>query len=89
MPASIAESVEALTGCVAGAASTETLRTLLEQAGFEGVAINVRQGSGAIIAGCMPGAEDYVASATIEARKPGGPSACCGPSCCGPKESVA
>jgi ubiquinone/menaquinone biosynthesis C-methylase UbiE len=81
MPRALVESVEALTGCVAGSAPVETLRQLLTDAGFEDVKIDPRPESRAIIGQCMPGAEDYVASATIEGTKPGGKS-CCGPSCC-------
>jgi len=81
MPSELAESVEALTGCIAGSASIEELRALLADAGFEAVQIQPRTESRAVIAQCMPGAEDYVVSATIEARKPGGAS-CCAPSCC-------
>ena len=53
----------------------------VREAGFEDVRIVPRPESGAIIAQCMPGAEAYVASATIEGRKPGG-AACCAPACC-------
>ncbi len=81
MPRELVESVEALTGCVSGSAKVDRLRTLLAEAGFEGIRIEPRAESRAIIGQCMPGAEDYVASATIEAKKPGGRS-CCGPSCC-------
>jgi ubiquinone/menaquinone biosynthesis C-methylase UbiE len=81
MPGELVQSVEALTGCVSGAAQIETLRSLLAQAGFQGAKIEPRLESRAIIGQCMPGAEDYVASATIEAKKPGGAS-CCAPSCC-------
>jgi arsenite methyltransferase len=88
MPRELAESLEAYTGCVSGAATTETLAKLLVDAGFEDVAITIRPGSGTIMNQCMPGSADYVASATIEARKPGTRS-CCGPSCCAPKESAA
>ena len=54
---------------------------LLVDAGFEGIKVDPRRDSGAIIAQCMPGAETFLASAVIEATKPGGAS-CCGPSCC-------
>jgi arsenite methyltransferase len=81
MPPELAESVEAFTGCVAGSASIEELRALLTEAGFGAVQIQPRAESGAVIARCLPGAEDYVVSATIEALKPGGAS-CCAPSCC-------
>jgi SAM-dependent methyltransferase len=89
MPPELAKSLEAYTGCVAGAAGEETLRRLLAEAGFEAITIAVREGSGAIMEQCMPGSADYVASATIEGRKPGGSRSCCGPSCCEPKGSVA
>jgi SAM-dependent methyltransferase len=82
MPGELAQSLEALTGCVAGAASVESLRAFLASAGFEDIRIEPRSDSGAIIEACMPGAGAYVASATIQARKPGGAS-CCAPSCCG------
>lgn len=81
MPRELADSVEALTGCVAGSASIEDLRSLLAAAGFGEVQIQARSESRAIIARCLPGAEEYVVSATIEARKPGAKS-CCAPSCC-------
>jgi arsenite methyltransferase len=81
MPRELAESVEALTGCIAGSASIDELRSLLTGAGFDAVQIQPRAESGVVIAQCMPGAEDYVVSATIEACKPGGAS-CCAPSCC-------
>jgi arsenite methyltransferase len=82
MPPELAESVEAMTGCVAGSAKISELEALLREAGFEGVRIVTKPESGAIIAQCMPGAEPYVASATIEGRKPGGGASCCGPTCC-------
>lgn len=80
MPPELAQSVEAMTGCVAGSAKVTELERLLRAAGFEEVRIVTRPESGAIIAQCMPGAEPYVASATIEAKKPG--ASCCDPSCC-------
>ncbi len=89
MPPALAKSLEAYTGCVAGAASAQTLQSLLVAAGFEEVTIRVREGSGAIMERCMPGSADYVASATIEGRKPGGKRSCCGPSCCEPTDFVA
>jgi len=81
MPRELADSVEALTGCIAGSASIDELRALLLAAGFEAIQIEPRTESRTVIARCMPGAEDYVVSATIEALKPGGAS-CCKPSCC-------
>jgi SAM-dependent methyltransferase len=81
IPKEVAESVEALTGCVAGAAAVDEIRALLANAGFEEIKVDARPDSGAIIAQCMPGAESFLSSAVIEGKKPGGAS-CCGPSCC-------
>jgi arsenite methyltransferase len=80
MPPELADSLVALTGCIAGAASPEAIRAMLADAGFRDAKIQVRSDSAAIIGSCMPGAEDYVASATIEAIKAS--AACCAPSCC-------
>jgi SAM-dependent methyltransferase len=81
IPAELAASVEALTGCVAGAARVDEISAVLSAAGFESVKIEPRSDSQAIIRQCMPGAEDYLASARIEGWKAAGAS-CCGPSCC-------
>jgi SAM-dependent methyltransferase len=81
MPAELARSVEARTGCVSGSAKVHDLQRMLRDAGFVNVRIVTKPESGAIIGQCMPGAEAYVASATIEGQKPGA-AACCGPSCC-------
>lgn len=83
IPEPLAREVLALTGCVAGAASVETIEALLRAAGFSDIRVDVKPESRAFIQNWMPGsgAENYVASATIEAVKPGG-SSCCAPSCC-------
>jgi SAM-dependent methyltransferase len=77
LPASLEHDIAALTGCVAGAADVTTVERLLRQAGFEEVRVTVEERSREFIRDWMPGSgiEEYVASATIEARKPGGPEA--------------
>ena len=86
LPEELAADTAALTGCVAGAAEVAELEVYLRSAGFQSILITVKEESRAFIRDWMPGSgiENYVASATIEARKPGG-LPCCGPSCCGPE----
>lgn len=83
LPEPLAREVGLLTGCVAGAARVDEMEAMLREAGFESVRVTVNEASRSFIAEWMPGsgAERYVASASIEAVKPGG-AACCGPSCC-------
>ena len=100
LPAALRSQVEALTGCIAGAAPVDEIRRLLVQAGFDDVRVTPRPESLAFIREWMPGsgAEEHVASATIEAVKPKEPSrtreqakpegACCAPGCCTPGASA-
>jgi SAM-dependent methyltransferase len=83
MPEELKRDVAALTGCIAGAASVELTQSLLVAAGFEAVCVNVNDESRSFIRDWIPGsgAENYVASATIEARRPE-PTCCCGSSSC-------
>jgi SAM-dependent methyltransferase len=86
IPEELSTGVASLSACVAGAASVETVEALLRVAGFEDVRVSVTPESRAFIAQWMPGsgAEDVIASATIEATKPGAKRDCCGPTCCTP-----
>jgi arsenite methyltransferase len=89
IPEALSRDVAAITGCVAAAASVETLEALLAQAGFANIRVSVKEESREFIREWMPGAgvEKYVASATIEAIKADG-SACCAPSCCLPESAA-
>jgi len=69
IPEQYASQVEALTGCVAGAVTVETLQALLRVAGFQDIRIEPKPESAEFIRQWMEGAQEYVASATIEARK--------------------
>ena len=74
-----------LCGCVAGAAPKLEIEAWLQEAGFRDLAVTVRPECRDLVASWAPGRgiEDFVASATIEARKPGEGEACCAPRCCG------
>lgn len=72
IPDELRKDWELYTGCVSGASLVDDLKAMLKQAGFTDIRI-VRKGeSREIIGGWFPGrkAEDYVASASIEAVKP-------------------
>ena len=86
LPSELKNELDALAGCIAGAAHQDAVRALLLEAGFGEVVIDIRPESRSFIRDWIPGSnsEDYVASASIQAVKPGGRS-CCGPSCCKPE----
>ena len=72
IPEELRKDWELYTGCVTGASLVDDLKAMLKAAGFANIRI-VRKGeSREIINGWFPGrkAEDYVASASIEAVKP-------------------
>jgi arsenite methyltransferase len=62
-----------LCGCIAGAVPLERIETWLAQAGFVDVRGTPHPESRELVASWAPGRgiEDFVASATVEARKPG------------------
>ena len=72
-----------LTGCVTGASLVEDLHGWMEAAGFSQILIDIKEESRAGIADWAPGRgiENYVVSAIITAKKPGGScgsaSGCC------------
>jgi SAM-dependent methyltransferase len=83
IPIELQNQAAALAGCVAGAAPIDDVRAMLSAAGFIDIEVNIVPRSAEIVGGWLPGIEKFVASATIEARKPGGEkAACCGPACC-------
>jgi SAM-dependent methyltransferase len=88
LPEDLLGDVAALASCVAGAASLETLRSLLEGAGFVDIRIAVNPRSREFIEHWLPGsgAEEFVASATIQATKPDPAASCCAAVCCGAEE---
>ena len=84
IPEHFRTSAAALSGCVGGATDLDELESMLQEAGFGEISIRPRDESRAFIKDWMPGAgiENYVVSATIEAKKPSLAQGCCGPECC-------
>lgn len=83
IPESLLRELTAITGCISGAARVDVIEGHLKSAGFQSIAVTVKKESRDLIRAWWPdsGIEDLVASATIEAVKPGG-SPCCAPTCC-------
>lgn len=83
LPSHLGAQAEALVGCVSGAARVDEIEGWLREAGFVDIAVIPRPESRAFIRDWIPGSgvEEYVASASIEARRAGG-EACCAPGCC-------
>jgi SAM-dependent methyltransferase len=95
LPEALRTQALAISACVGGAASVTDIEAMLARAGFTDVKVVVSEKSRAMIAEWLPGsgAENYVASASIEARRPAvgetperadasSKKACCGPGCC-------
>ena len=63
-----------LCGCIAGAASVEQIETWLAQTGFIDVRVTLQPETRELVASWAPGRgiENFVASASLEAHKPGG-----------------
>jgi arsenite methyltransferase len=82
IPAEVRTQAAALTGCIAGATPIDELRGMLRDAGFDEIVVTLAPQSAAIVGTWMPGIERFLASATIEAVKPGPATSCCAPQCC-------
>ena len=72
LPEAVRRDMELHVGCIAGAATTDELRSMLADAGFTEIRIEPNPVSGEIVGKWMPGLglENYIASATIEAVRP-------------------
>jgi arsenite methyltransferase len=72
LPAEVKNDLALHSACVGGAATVESTVTMLEQAGFRDIIIDVKEESRKIINEWMPGSNpgDYIVSAYIEAKKP-------------------
>jgi SAM-dependent methyltransferase len=84
LPAELAADQALVCGCVAGAVPSLEIEAWLQAAGFRDVLVSVQPESRELVASWAPGRgiENFVASATIEARKPAAGEPCCAPSCC-------
>ena len=72
LPEDMRGNLELLVGCVAGAATLDEVESILAEAGFVNIRIELNERSREIIRGFAPGSgvEEYVVSATIEAVRP-------------------
>ncbi len=72
LPASVQSDLDAIAGCVAGAATVDDIEGMLHEAGFRDIRIRIEEKSRKFIQDWLPGSglEDHVASAKIEAVKP-------------------
>jgi SAM-dependent methyltransferase len=82
IPPELLDQAAALAGCVAGAASIDDVRAMLEATGFRDIDVRVAPRSAEVVGSWLPGIDAFVASASIEARKPEGATGCCTPECC-------
>jgi SAM-dependent methyltransferase len=70
IPEELQTQAAALAGCVSGAAPIDGLRSMLRAAGFTAIEVTISPRSAEVVGSWLPGIEKFVASATIEARKP-------------------
>jgi SAM-dependent methyltransferase len=72
LPPEIKNDRDLLCGCVAGAATVREMEDILTQAGFVNIEIRLNEASREFIRDWAPGrgVENYIVSATIEARRP-------------------
>jgi len=86
LPSDLASDRAMMCGCIGGAAAPTQIDAWLAAAGFTDIRVSVKPESRDLVASWAPGRgiENYVASAIIEARKPGvgDEAACCTTSCC-------
>jgi arsenite methyltransferase len=82
IPPEVLAQSENLSACISGAAPIDEVRRMLTEAGFTSIEIKVAPHSAAIVSSWAAGADQYIASAMIEARRGDTKAACCGPTCC-------
>jgi arsenite methyltransferase len=77
IPAELQSQAAALAGCIAGAAQLDDLKKLLAEAGFVDVVVTIAPRSAEIVDSWLDGASKFIASATIEGRRPSAKVGCC------------
>jgi arsenite methyltransferase len=83
IPLELQTQAAALAGCIAGAALVDDVKRMLADAGFTSIEVTIAPRSAEIVNSWMAGADKYIASATIEARRgTDKPEPCCEPGCC-------
>jgi arsenite methyltransferase len=76
VPERLRHDLAATAGCIAGAPHIAKLQAMLAEAGFVDVEIAIQPESKSFIKDWLPGAEGFIASAAIRARRPSGAGCC-------------
>lgn len=82
IPEALRDEAAALSGCIAGAVAVEDVKSMLTRAGFSSIEVAIAPNSAEVVESWLAGASQYIASATIEARRGADTAACCEPGCC-------
>jgi len=87
IPDELRTQAAAIAGCIGGAAPLDDVKRMLFKAGFKSVEVKIAPRSAEIVDSWLEGASQYIASATIEARRgtekaKASDGACCEPGCC-------
>ena len=91
IPPELQTQAAALAGCISGATPLEELKQMLTRIGFVGIEVTIAPRSAEIVDSWLEGASQFIASATIEARRHDpdakassdkDSAACCAPTCC-------
>ncbi len=81
IPPELQTQAAALAGCISGAAHIDDIKRMLTEAGFTSIEVKIAPRSAEIVTSWLAGADRFIASATIEARR-GAAKPCCEPGCC-------
>jgi arsenite methyltransferase len=83
IPDELRTAAASIAGCIGGAAHLDEVKRMLAKAGFKSIEVTIAPRSEEIVNSWMEGASQYIASATIEARRGAEKAAtCCEPGCC-------